>query len=133
VHGARNLLGKDMTGQSDPFCTFYLTTNPHARCNTSYKARTLNPTWNEDFVLDVNSVEQVWWRIGRHVVTCPVQDSLRVDVWDFNPDESVNDKLGKINQVIYRHLVELVFNIFPGERWPWPEEVHQGDVACHGW
>ena len=31
VHGARNLLGKDMTGQSDPFCTFYLTTNPHAR------------------------------------------------------------------------------------------------------
>jgi len=84
VHGAKNLLGKDMTGQSDPFCTFYLTTNPHARCNTSYKPKTLNPTWNEDFVLDVNSVEQ---------------DCLRVDVWDFNDEESVNDKFGKINQV----------------------------------
>ena len=30
-----------------------------SRCNTSYKPKTLNPTWNEDFVLDVNSVEQV--------------------------------------------------------------------------
>lgn len=84
VHGARNLIGKDMTGQSDPFCTFFLTTNPHARCNTSYKPKTLSPTWNEDFVLDVTSVEQ---------------DNLRVDIWDFNPEESVNDKLGKINQV----------------------------------
>jgi len=84
VHSARNLIGKDISGQSDPFCTFYLTTNPHARYNTSYKPRTLNPTWNEDFVLDVNSVEQ---------------DCLRVDVWDFNPEESVNEKLNKINQV----------------------------------
>eukprot|EP00092_Neocalanus_flemingeri_P041502 GFUD01045197.1.p1 GENE.GFUD01045197.1~~GFUD01045197.1.p1 ORF type:complete len:1194 (+),score=262.01 GFUD01045197.1:849-4430(+) len=84
VHSARNLIGKDISGQSDPFCTFYLTTNPHARYNTSYKPRTLNPSWNEDFVLDVNSVEQ---------------DCLRVDVWDFNPDESVNEKLNKINQV----------------------------------
>lgn len=84
VHGARNLIGKDISGQSDPFCTFYLTTNPHARYNTSYKPRTLNPSWNEDFVLDVNSVEQ---------------DNLRVDIWDFNPEESVNEKLNKINQV----------------------------------
>ncbi len=48
---ARNLIGKDMSGSSDPFCTCYLTTNPHTRCNTSYKPRTLNPQWNEDFVL----------------------------------------------------------------------------------
>ena len=33
---------------------------------------------------DVNSVDQ---------------DSLRLDVWDFNPEESVNEKLNKINQV----------------------------------
>ena len=51
VHGARNLRGKDISGLSDPFCTFYLTTNPHARYNTSYKPKTLNPTWNEDYVL----------------------------------------------------------------------------------
>lgn len=51
VHGARSLRGKDISGLSDPFCTFYLSTNPHARYNTSYKPKTLNPTWNEDFVL----------------------------------------------------------------------------------
>ena len=51
VHGARSLRGKDISGQSDPFCTFYLSTNPHARYNTSYKPKTLNPTWNEEFVL----------------------------------------------------------------------------------
>ena len=33
---------------------------------------------------DVNSVEQ---------------DCLRIDVWDFNPEESVNEKLNKFNQV----------------------------------
>ena len=31
IHGARNLIGKDISGNSDPFCTFYLTTNPLAR------------------------------------------------------------------------------------------------------
>ena len=51
VHGARNLRGKDISGYSDPFCTFFLTTNPHARYNTSYKPKTLNPTWNEEYVL----------------------------------------------------------------------------------
>ena len=48
---ARGLIGKDMLGSSDPYCTFYLTTNPLARYNTSYKPKTLDPTWNEDFVL----------------------------------------------------------------------------------
>ena len=36
------------------------------------------------FPRDVNSVEQ---------------DNMRLDVWDFNPEESVNEKLNKINQV----------------------------------
>ena len=43
IFEARGLIGKDISGNSDPFCTFYLTTNPLARYNTSYKARTLNP------------------------------------------------------------------------------------------
>ena len=34
---ARSLVGKDMSGSSDPFCTCYLTTNPISRFNTSYK------------------------------------------------------------------------------------------------
>ena len=51
IFEARGLLGKDMLGSSDPYCTFYLTTNPLTRYNTSYKPKTLDPTWNEDFVL----------------------------------------------------------------------------------
>ena len=42
------------------------------------------------FILrDVNSVDQ---------------DAMRLDVWDFNPEESVNEKLTKINQVTPGHL-----------------------------
>ena len=45
---ARSLVGKDMSGSSDPFCTCYLTTNPISRFNTSYKVSQLlswlNPT-----------------------------------------------------------------------------------------
>ncbi len=48
---AKGLIGKDMLGSSDPYCTFYLTTNPLARYNTSYKPKTLDPTWGEEFVL----------------------------------------------------------------------------------
>ena len=51
IFEAKRLLGKDMLGSSDPYCTFYLTTNPLARYNTSYKPKTLDPIWNEDFVL----------------------------------------------------------------------------------
>ena len=51
IFEARDLIGKDMSGSSDPFCTFYLTTNPKSRYNTSYKPKTLNPQWNEECVL----------------------------------------------------------------------------------
>ena len=51
IFEARGLIGKDMLGFSDPYCTFSLTTNPLARYNTSYKPKTLEPQWNEDFVL----------------------------------------------------------------------------------
>ena len=51
IFEAKGLIGKDMLGSSDPYCTFYLTTNPLARYNTSYKPKTLDPCWNEDYVL----------------------------------------------------------------------------------
>ena len=43
---ARSLVGKDMSGSSDPFCTCYLTTNPISRFNTSYKVRFPNCSIN---------------------------------------------------------------------------------------
>ena len=90
---------------------------PTARCNTSYKPKTLNPTWNEDFVLDVKKVEEVviikksvnlvmslvFFLLKiifrRYFKIVCLKDCLRVDIWDFNDEESVNDKFGKINQV----------------------------------
>ena len=41
-------------------------------------------SFTENYFRDVNSVDQ---------------DGLRLDVWDFNPEETVNEKLNKINQV----------------------------------
>ena len=51
---------------------------------THYKARTLSPKWNEEFILDVNRIDE---------------DALRIDVWDFNWDENVTDKFRKINEI----------------------------------
>ena len=48
------------------------------------KARTLSPKWNEEFILDVNRIDD---------------DALRIDVWDFNWDENVTDKFRKINEI----------------------------------
>ena len=57
---------------------------------THYKARTLSPKWNEEFILDVNRIDD---------------DALRIDVWDFNWDENVTDKFRKINEIKVLHLI----------------------------
>lgn len=48
---AKDLTPKDSNGLSDPFVTLYLTSNQSQRYNTSVKAMTLNPTWEEHFAL----------------------------------------------------------------------------------
>ena len=104
------------------FCFVAVVKSLTARCNTSYKPKTLNPTWNEDFVLDVNKVEEVviikksvnlvmslvFFLLKiifrRYFKIVCLKDCLRVDIWDFNDEESVNDKFGKINQVGWKTL-----------------------------
>lgn len=48
---AKDLEPKDSNGLSDPFVTMYIASNPNHRYNTSVKAATLNPVWEEHFSL----------------------------------------------------------------------------------
>uniref|UniRef100_A0A182NFR8 C2 domain-containing protein n=1 Tax=Anopheles dirus TaxID=7168 RepID=A0A182NFR8_9DIPT len=48
---AKDLEPKDSNGLSDPFVTMYIASNPNHRYNTSVKAGTLNPVWEEHFSL----------------------------------------------------------------------------------
>lgn len=48
---AKELQPKDPNGMSDPFVTMYIASSPTHRYNTSVKAGTLTPTWEEHFSL----------------------------------------------------------------------------------
>ncbi|KAK6635250.1 hypothetical protein RUM44_000501 [Polyplax serrata] len=81
---AKDLRPKDSNGLSDPFCTLYLNSTPTHRYNTSVKSETLAPVWEEHFSLPVVN---------------PADDVLWVEVWDFDPAESVREKMTKIGDV----------------------------------
>ncbi|KAK7866889.1 hypothetical protein R5R35_006049 [Gryllus longicercus] len=81
---AKELKSKDANGLSDPFCTLYLTSANTHRYNTSVKSGTLCPTWEEHFSLPVEN---------------PSEDVLCVEVWDFDPAETVREKMMKIGGV----------------------------------
>ncbi|XP_047522353.1 protein unc-13 homolog 4B isoform X3 [Pieris napi] len=81
----KDLVPKDPNGLSDPFVTIYLTSNTAHRYNTSVKASTLNPVWEEHFSLPMSG--NVY------------EDSLVLEVWDFDPAETVKEKMTKIFEV----------------------------------
>ncbi|XP_060523502.1 protein unc-13 homolog 4B [Cylas formicarius] len=82
---AKDLRPKDSNGMSDPFVTLYLTSNTSHRYNTSVKTMTLNPVWEEHF--------------GLPIADNAIDDTLCLEVWDFDPAETVKEKLGKIFEV----------------------------------
>ncbi|XP_018323999.1 protein unc-13 homolog 4B isoform X2 [Agrilus planipennis] len=82
---AKDIAPKDSSGFTDPFVTLYLTSNSSHRYNTSVKTETLNPVWEEHFALPVTDKS--------------IEDTLCLEVWDFDPAESVREKLGKMFQV----------------------------------
>ncbi|XP_077293918.1 C2 and C2B_Munc13-like domain-containing protein staccato isoform X3 [Arctopsyche grandis] len=82
---AKDLQPKDPNGMSDPFVTMYLMSNKTQRYNTSVKTATLDPSWEEHFSLPV--------------VDNPAEDTLCIEVWDFDPAESVKEKMSKILDV----------------------------------
>ncbi|XP_075222315.1 C2 and C2B_Munc13-like domain-containing protein staccato isoform X2 [Lycorma delicatula] len=81
---AKELRPMDANGLSDPFCTLFLSSTPTRRCNTSMKEQTLHPVWEEHFSLPVENVPE---------------DVLCVEVWDFDPAETVREKMTKIKDV----------------------------------
>ncbi|XP_056643734.1 protein unc-13 homolog 4B isoform X2 [Diorhabda sublineata] len=82
---AKDLRPKDSNGFSDPFVTLYLASNTTHRYNTSVKPMTLNPIWEEHFALPISENAS--------------EDTLCLEVWDFDPAESVKEKLGKVFDV----------------------------------
>ncbi|CAK1555317.1 unnamed protein product [Leptosia nina] len=81
----KDLVPKDPNGLSDPFVTIYLTSNTSHRYNTSVKSSTLNPVWEEHFSLPMSGNVQ--------------EDTLVLEVWDFDPAETVKEKMTKIFEV----------------------------------
>ncbi|XP_048522853.1 protein unc-13 homolog 4B isoform X3 [Dendroctonus ponderosae] len=82
---AKDLRPKDSNGNSDPFVTLYLASNTSHRYNTSVKPTTLNPVWEEHFALPITDKS--------------IDDTLCLEVWDFDPAETVKEKLGKLFDV----------------------------------
>ncbi|XP_022905569.2 protein unc-13 homolog 4B isoform X2 [Onthophagus taurus] len=82
---AKDLVSKDPNGLADPFVTLYLASNSSQRYNSSVKPTTLSPVWEEHFALPVPEN--------------PSDDTLCLEVWDFDPAETVGEKFGKFFDV----------------------------------
>ncbi|XP_050433740.1 protein unc-13 homolog 4B [Adelges cooleyi] len=81
----KDIKPKDANGFSDPFCTLFLSSLPQHKYNTSVKTQTLRPVWEEHFSLPVNN--------GL------ADDILCVEVWDFDPAETVKEKVTKVGDI----------------------------------
>ena len=82
IHG-RNLKAADLTGKSDPYVVFGVGHFAEKALKTSHaqstvKRQTLNPDWNETFMLNVSSLTE----------------GLTVQVWDYDPPPKHHDNLG---------------------------------------
>uniref|UniRef100_A0A0N8EGD3 Unc-13 D n=1 Tax=Daphnia magna TaxID=35525 RepID=A0A0N8EGD3_9CRUS len=81
---ARNLKGKDVNGMSDPYCSIWISSNRQKFQDTSMKPRTLDPVWNETLNFAVKDVNE---------------DILQLEIWDYDPDETVKEKMSRITEV----------------------------------
>ncbi|XP_007528061.2 BAI1-associated protein 3 isoform X2 [Erinaceus europaeus] len=110
---AKNLLAKDPNGFSDPYCMLGIvpasgtlaqqarpreqrssprksskhSSPPPTKCVqvTEVKSSTLNPVWNEHFLLEIQDVGS---------------DQLRLDIWDHDDDVSLAEACRKLNEVM---------------------------------
>ena len=82
---ARDLAAKTMSGTSNPYCTFYVTSSKQSPLSTSCKPRTLNPVWNETYTMKVKLESG--------------DESLHVDVWNFETEDKLVDKLRRVGEI----------------------------------
>ncbi|CAG7787159.1 unnamed protein product [Allacma fusca] len=79
---AKDLTGKDANGLSDPFCAVYI--SPEMKHYTLIQDATLNPVWTEHFSFPIGSIQD---------------DVLHLEVWDYDPPESLLEKVRRISEV----------------------------------
>ncbi|XP_077183900.1 protein unc-13 homolog D isoform X3 [Paroedura picta] len=115
VKQARGILGKDVSGFSDPYCLLGIenkkqdSSGEHQENKKRSKAvvknlipedqthrtqvipQTLNPVWNETFILEFKDVENA---------------QFHLDMWDFDEVESVRHKLGELSDL---HGLKRIF------------------------
>lgn len=82
---AKNLVPKDISGKSNPYCTFHTSSSKFSPRSTSCKSQTLSPVWDETFTLDVDLTSE---------------EHLHIDVWNFEPpDDGFVDKLKRVGEI----------------------------------
>ncbi|XP_063816646.1 protein unc-13 homolog D isoform X2 [Pseudophryne corroboree] len=118
VKEAKGIIGKDVSGFSDPYCMLGIDSRADTRSRdsspnpdkkqkhkavvrnmlpedqthrTQVKAQTLNPVWNETFIMEVNDIEHAWFQM---------------DMWDSDDVESVRSKLGELTDL---HGLKRIF------------------------
>ncbi|XP_065550182.1 protein unc-13 homolog D isoform X3 [Lathamus discolor] len=113
VKEAKGILGKDVSGFSDPYCLLGIKTKSQELANPDHKKRmkavvkdlipedqihrtqvisqTLSPVWNETFILEFEDMETA---------------SFHLDMWDSDMVESVRHKLGELTDL---HGLKRIF------------------------
>ncbi|XP_061222894.1 protein unc-13 homolog D isoform X4 [Neopsephotus bourkii] len=113
VKEAKGILGKDVSGFSDPYCLLGIRTKNQELANPDHKKRmkavvkdlipedqihrtqvisqTLSPVWNETFILEFEDMETA---------------SFHLDMWDSDVVESVRHKLGELTDL---HGLKRIF------------------------
>lgn len=116
VKQAKGILGKDVSGFSDPYCMLGIESRADAHYRdkspnpdkkqkavvrntlpedqthkTQVKAQTLNPVWNETFTMEVDDIENA---------------RFQMDMWDSDDVESVRSKLGELTDL---HGLKRIF------------------------
>lgn len=102
---AKDLKSMDPNGQADPFVTLYVESKPNQRYNTSVKSGTLTPKWEEHFSLPIPDD--------------PNSENLMIEVWDFDPAETIKEKVNKVFDVkgvkgIRRLIKEIAVTSYAG-------------------
>uniref|UniRef100_A0A672UVS1 Unc-13 homolog D n=1 Tax=Strigops habroptila TaxID=2489341 RepID=A0A672UVS1_STRHB len=113
VKEAKGILGKDVSGFSDPYCLLGIKTKSQELANPDHKKRmkavvkdlipedqihrtqvisqTLSPVWDETFILEFEDMETA---------------SFHLDMWDSDIVESVRHKLGELTDL---HGLKRIF------------------------
>ncbi|KAM4032915.1 protein unc-13 homolog D isoform 2-T2 [Anomaloglossus baeobatrachus] len=118
VKQAKGILGKDVSGFSDPYCMLGIESraDAHSRDSspnpdkkqkqkavvrntlpedqthkTQVKVQTLNPVWNETFIMEVDDIQHA---------------RFQMDMWDSDDVESVRSKLGELTDL---HGLKRIF------------------------